>query len=169
MKELLEYVLPSKLSLSIVGATTTLATSVLFLNELTQRLGLESLWTDKLHNRLTLVLIIIFLGLVALVISLLIHIKTLNKPKKEKVVEPNFKVKLEQLKVEALILLSKTNHQTTKQIYTSLNITEQLALFHLTELFNSDFITNSIFMDGRPVLWRLNQNGRAYLVSNNLL
>ena len=169
MEALLELILPTKLSRWILGATVTLSTSALFLNELTQRLGLEIVLINTLTNRLILVSIIIFLGLVALIVSLLIHIKNLNKPITKKEITPNLKKKLDQNKTDILVSLSNHDAQTTKQISTSLNISEQLALFHLTELFNSKIITNSLFMDGRPVKWHLNQNGRAYLVSNNLL
>ncbi|MBX9675119.1 MAG: hypothetical protein K2V71_00725 [Methylotenera sp.] len=169
MLALLESFLPTKLSQCIFWITATLSAGVLFSVELTQRIGLEVIWKNTPNQRLILLLIIISLGLFALVVSLLLHIKELNKPNIKKEIEPNLKKKLDQNKTDILVLLSNQDAQTTKQLSTSLNITEQLALFHLTELFNSKIITNTLFMDGRPVKWHLNQNGRAYLVSNNLL
>jgi len=169
MASLSETILPIKLSSWLWGATVALTTGALFLNELTQRLGLEIEWLDKPLHRVTIALVIFPLGLLALIANLLFYIKNLNKPNLKKEIETNLKKKLDQNKTDILVLLSNQDAQTSKQISTSLNITEQLALFHLNELVKSKIITNTLHMDGRSVKWRLNQNGRGYLVSNNLL
>ena len=49
-----------------------------------------------------------------------------------------------------------------------LNIGEQLAMFHLTDMEKQKFITAS-YASNAPIEWRIGQSGRAYLVTHGLL
>lgn len=82
---------------------------------------------------------------------------------------PDTSTRLDDTKEKIVLLLASSKRQTEKQVANSLGISEQLAIFHLNELFSSHYITNTLSMSGDPIQWSIQQNGRAYLVAHELL
>jgi septal ring factor EnvC (AmiA/AmiB activator) len=75
---------------------------------------------------------------------------------------------LEEIKVKILLLMSEHEEAYTHQIASSLGIGTQTAIFHLEELEEKEMVGMSISI-GAECPWYLNQEGRKYLVRNNLI
>jgi predicted ArsR family transcriptional regulator len=75
---------------------------------------------------------------------------------------------LDEIKVKILVLLSKHDRINAAQIAGSLGLNEQVAKFHLLELKKVKMITDLLTM-GAPARYTLIQEGRRYLIENNLI
>jgi predicted nuclease with TOPRIM domain len=86
----------------------------------------------------------------------------------ESQMESNQAVHLNDIQERILILLSKTTPTISEQIAHQLQIGPELANFHLNELEGMNYVTRRLIMMSPPK-WSLGQEGRRYLVSNDLL
>lgn len=87
----------------------------------------------------------------------------------EKLVERHGQ-RLEKVKEEMLQLLAaQSDNITASQAAQGLKIGEQLAMYHLNEMKKSHLVHDAMFSNGRPTLWKIAQDGRAYLVTHGLL
>lgn len=77
--------------------------------------------------------------------------------------------RLEEIREKMLALIAKQEGITETAIAAALNITAQLARFHLQELSNAGFAGATLNMGGGPSRWGLMQAGRRYLASYGLL
>jgi len=77
--------------------------------------------------------------------------------------------RLEDAREKLLVALSHGQEAIAAQLAQALGINEQLATFHLEELAKTRFVSAARFYTGRPTIWKIAQDGRAYLVSHGLL
>ena len=83
-------------------------------------------------------------------------------------VDPFFKL-LEDLKVKILLFLSEQREtMAVESIASHLRISPQIALHHLTELKKDAMVLISRIINAPP-LWSLGNEGRKYLIDNNLI
>lgn len=75
---------------------------------------------------------------------------------------------LEEVKEKILTLLA-ANDSYTHAIAQALNISSQVATFHLEELEEKQLIYRSLSMTGQEYPWELAQEGRRYLITHGLL
>ena len=78
--------------------------------------------------------------------------------------------RLEPIRERLLCVLALvTRHVSTGEIAETLEISNQVTLFHLTELESNRLVHGSYTSDGRPPHWAIIQGGRAYLAKYGLL
>jgi len=78
--------------------------------------------------------------------------------------------RLEEVREQLLQLLAaQTGRITASQAAQVLQIGEQLATYHLTEMGKESLVTAGYFYNGRSTDYAIGQAGRAYLVSHGLL
>jgi len=77
--------------------------------------------------------------------------------------------RLDETAENLLVALSSQREATVPQLCRLLDISEQVATFHLEELGNADLVSASYFYTGDPTIWRLAQEGRRCLLSYGLL
>ena len=78
--------------------------------------------------------------------------------------------RLEEVREKLLQLLAaQTDRITSSQAARALQIGEQLAKYHLTEMEKESLVSAAYFYSGRPTDYAIAQGGRAYLVSHGLL
>jgi hypothetical protein len=76
---------------------------------------------------------------------------------------------LEKLKVDILLFLSEQRARVTAdEVASHRQINPQIALHHLTELSKKNMVLTSRAVNSPP-FWRLGDEGRAYLINNNLI
>ena len=76
--------------------------------------------------------------------------------------------RLDEIKTNILVLLSKYDKPDTQQISYRLKTHEEITMFHLTELEHLKMIHSYLTM-GAPARWGLTHEGRKYLIENNLI
>lgn len=74
---------------------------------------------------------------------------------------------LEETKSRILYWLSK-NKMTSEQVATTLQIGNEVAKFHLSELKTAKMVSSQTRFDA-PLIWQLAQEGRRYLIVNNII
>lgn len=78
--------------------------------------------------------------------------------------------RLEKVREQLLQLrAAQTGRITASQAAQVLQIGEQLATYHLTEMGKDSLVTAAYFYNSRPTDYAIGQAGRAYLVSHGLL
>jgi septal ring factor EnvC (AmiA/AmiB activator) len=77
--------------------------------------------------------------------------------------------RLEEEREKLLIALSSRPEALAPHLAQSLGISEQRVTFHLEELAKARLISAARFYTSRPTIWRIAQDGRAYLASHGLL
>ncbi len=77
--------------------------------------------------------------------------------------------RLEEVREKLLLALASGHKQQADQLAHVLAISEPLATFHLEEMKTSRLVSAAMFYNGRPTLWSIAHEGRAYLVSHGLL
>ena len=77
--------------------------------------------------------------------------------------------RLEERKEEILILLGHVQEMIESRIGAKLDMGGQLAKFHLKDLEAAGLVTHVSITGRRDPPWLITQQGRAYLVSHNLL
>lgn len=175
LHEFVKESLPTPLSKWAGIATLSTTASSLWLPEFLQKIGLHIEGTETLSFRLAVVSTILSLGslitLAAVVRAYrnqeISHTQEIHSSKTP--TKPATKKRLEKAKEDIVLLLASSKFQTEPNIAKALGVGEQLAVFHLNELFSAGYITNTLSMSGDPIKWRIHQNGRAYLVEHGLL
>lgn len=94
--------------------------------------------------------------------------KTQIRDFEEKLTVGHTHTHLEEIKVKILLFMSEHEKTYTQQIAARLGIGLQTAIFHLEELQDNEMVGMSIIF-GSECPWYLNQEGRKYLVRNNLI
>lgn len=77
-------------------------------------------------------------------------------------------IKIEKIQEQILQLLFNNNGLIIDELSNTLKIKNQLVIFHLTELNNINFVNSPVGYSPREE-WSISQEGRRYLVKNNLI
>ncbi len=167
--ELLADVIPTKWSQAIVVLTVGLIPLAYNAPSLLPPTWLPSSSEQIFLIRLLLSALSAFLGSLVLLILMLRHIKYLNTEIATKSDQPKINV-LNRLEPECEKVLNAfilNERLYENQLENKLIMNKDRAIFHLTELKNSKMVQS--YHDEGEEFWVLEQNGRKYLVSHNLL
>lgn len=77
--------------------------------------------------------------------------------------------RLEDVREKILVLLASQDGATDQHIAKTLGIGQPVAEFHLQELQSAHMIRCTLRVGQRSTPWHLSQEGRRYLVANNLV
>ena len=84
--------------------------------------------------------------------------------------QPNHGKPLEKIKVDILLFLWKLRGSfTADEISMALSIDPQIVLHHLTELNKDRIMVQKASRANAPPSWKLSDDGRGYLINNNLI
>ena len=169
----LEAWLPTKWSRLIAGLSIVLTAAAIALPEFLQKFDIQLSKEKILLIRVSVPLLILWLGTFFVLLMIVQHYKTLKSQK-----QPHSSMSMLATKQAALpkeqvdILLcifEKTGDTLTFEIVQSLNVSEDIAKYHLQELCKKQFISKSL-----PVLpgqhsWNINDKGKKYLIENKLI
>lgn len=175
LSDFVKEFLPTPWSKVVGVATLSITTASLWLPEFLQKVGLHIEGTETLLFRIAVVSTILSLGsLITLFVVVRAYRDQEEKHAKElqsfrSPPKPDTTKRLEKTKEDIIFLLASSKFQIAPNIAKSLGISEQLAVFHLNELFSYRYITNTLSMSGDPTRWYIDQNGRAYLVAHGFL
>ena len=172
---ILENWLPTKWSRLIAGSTTTLVPISVALPEFLQRFDIQLSKENTLLIRVSVPLVLLWIGTFLVLLIVVQHSKTLKSQKQPQLPMPLPAAKpavLPKEQLDILILLSKQGELFTFQIAKLLDISEDIAKYHLQELRKKQFVRElTLPYRGLPGQhsWTINDKGKKYLIENKLI
>jgi hypothetical protein len=175
LDQILEFWLPTKSSRLIAGLSITLGVGAFLLPEFLSTLSIQIPGHLALLIRIVTPILLWLLGSLLVLHTVVQYSKTLKAqnqlppPIPQAISKP---VKLPKDQEDLLILLYKQGELLTFQIAQSLNMTEDIAKYHLKELTPKKFVREinlpGIGPPGQSS-WFVTDKGKKYLIENKLI
>ena len=175
LDQILEVWLPTRWSRLTAGLSITSGTGAIFLPEFLKLLCIQLSDHTILLLRIAVPLLIWLFGTFLVLLMVVQYSKTLKTQKQPplpilpSVVKP---AQLPKEQVDILMLLSRQGELFTFQIVQILNISNDIAKYHLQELRRNKFVTESSLpyrdLPGQHS-WSINDKGTKYLIENKLI
>ena len=173
--QILELWLPTKSSRLIAGLSTTLGASAFLLPEFLNTMSIRTPCHLTLLIRIGSPLLIWLLGSLFVLHTVVQYSKTVKVQKQIPLPIPPSVAKPTQLpkeQIDILVLLHKQGELFTFQIAKLLDISEDIAKYHLQKLRTNKLITElGLPYRGLPGQhsWHINDKGKEYLIENKLI
>jgi len=169
LDEILEFWLPNKPSRLIAGMSITLGIASIALPHFLRLIHIKVEEHIALLIRIATPLLIWLVGSLFVLLIVVRHCKTLKTQRQPTTALPKPKIKLKKLQKSILLHIHKNiDSSFIFQIVQTLNISEEIAEYHLQTLHEINFIEQGLpDKPGRP--WHITDKGKKYLIENKLI